>query len=58
MLGITMFTHDLVQVVIITSYGIQSYLLRSYLDNLKDKLLQNTIDPLDWMRVSGFQCKV
>lgn len=51
-----MFTHDLVQVVIFTTYAIQCHLLRIYLDNLKEKLLQNTIDPLDWMRVSCIFC--
>lgn len=38
--------------MVLTSYSIQCYLLRRYLFILKAKLLQNTIDSLDWMRVS------
>lgn len=52
MLAISVFVHDFVQAIVLTSYGIQCYLLRCYLYILKNKLLQNTIDPLDWMRVS------
>lgn len=51
-LGVAVFTHDFVQSIVLTSYGIQCYLLRCYLYILKNKLLQNTIEPLDWMRVS------
>lgn len=43
---------DLIQVIVISSYSIQCYLLRRYISILKGKLLQNTIDSLDWMRVS------
>ncbi|XP_037042344.1 uncharacterized protein LOC119078748 isoform X1 [Bradysia coprophila] len=42
--------HDLVQVVVLSSYAIQCYLLRHYLYILNDKLIQNTIEPIDWMR--------
>lgn len=46
------FAQDLIQVIVLTSYSIQCYLLRRYIFTLKLKLLQNTIDSLDWMRVS------
>lgn len=46
------FVQDLVQVIVLTSYSLQCYLLRRYVYILKGKLLQNTIDSLDWMRVS------
>lgn len=52
MFYITLFTHDLIQVILITSYCLQCYLLRSYLFALKEKLLLHTIEPLDWMRVN------
>lgn len=47
------FVQDLVQVIVLTSYSLQCYLLRRYVYILKGKLLQNTIDSLDWMRVSS-----
>lgn len=46
------FVQDLVQVIVLTSYSLQCKLLRRYIYILKGKLLQNTIDSLDWMRVS------
>ncbi|XP_053686146.1 uncharacterized protein LOC128735687 [Sabethes cyaneus] len=49
-LCVTMFFHDLVQTVIIISYSITCYLLRYYLQGLKEKLLLHTIEPLNWMR--------
>lgn len=49
----TTFCQDLIQIIVLTSYSIQCYLLRRYLYILKAKLLQNTIDSLDWMRVSA-----
>lgn len=49
------FVQDLVQVIVLTSYSLQCYLLRRYVYILKGKLLQNTIDSLDWMRVSFTQ---
>lgn len=49
---ITVICHDLVQMVVLSSYAIQCYLLRHYLYILNDKLIQNTIEPIDWMRVS------
>lgn len=39
--------------IVLTSYSIQCYLLRQYLYILKSRLLQNTIDSLNWMRVGG-----
>lgn len=42
---------DLIQIIVLTSYSIQCFLLRRYISILKEKLLQNTIDSLDWMRV-------
>lgn len=55
----TTFSQDLVQIIVLTSYSIQCYLLRRYLLILKKKLLQNTIDPLDWMRVNSIsKCQI
>lgn len=48
----TTFCQDLVQITVLTSYSVQCYLLKRYLFILKKKLYQNTIDALDWMRVS------
>lgn len=45
------FVQDLIQMIVLTSYSLQCYLLRRYVYVLKGKLLQNTIDSLDWMRV-------
>uniref|UniRef100_A0A336KLD4 CSON004645 protein n=1 Tax=Culicoides sonorensis TaxID=179676 RepID=A0A336KLD4_CULSO len=42
--------HDLVQVVIVSSYSILCLLLRCYLNLLKEKLLMHSIEPLEWMR--------
>lgn len=47
----TTFSQDVIQVIVLTSYSIQCYLLRQYLYILKSRLLQNTIDSLNWMRV-------
>ncbi|XP_021705968.1 uncharacterized protein LOC5565490 [Aedes aegypti] len=49
-LCVSLFFHDLVQVVIIISYSLMCYLLRCYLVGLKEKLLLHTIEPLNWMR--------
>lgn len=46
----TIFVHDLVQMIILISYCIECYLLKLHLYNLKDKLIQHTIETLDWMR--------
>uniref|UniRef100_A0A182JMN9 Gustatory receptor n=1 Tax=Anopheles atroparvus TaxID=41427 RepID=A0A182JMN9_ANOAO len=50
MLTVTLFFHDLVQMVVIVSYGLMCYMLRCYLQALKEKLLLHTIEPLNWMR--------
>lgn len=42
--------HDMVQATIITSYCLQIQLLTSNLYFLKTKLLQHTIQPLNWVR--------
>lgn len=49
----TTFVQDFIQVIVLTSYSLQCYLLRRYVYVLKIKLLQNTIDTLDWMRVNA-----
>lgn len=49
----TTFAQDFIQVIVLSSYSLQCYLLRRYVKILKMKLLQNTIDTLDWMRVSA-----
>lgn len=48
----TTFVQDFIQIIVLSSYSLQCYLLRRYVYILKGKLLQNTIDTLDWMRVS------
>lgn len=53
LLVLTTCCQDLMQVVVLTSYSIQCYLLRRYLFILKRKLLHNTMDSLSWMRVSA-----
>ncbi|EAA09975.4 AGAP010540-PA [Anopheles gambiae str. PEST] len=50
LLSVTLFLHDLVQMVVIVSYGLMCYMLRCYLKALKEKLLLHTIEPLNWMR--------
>lgn len=57
LLLLVVFVHDLVQVVVITTYAIQCHLLRGQLDNLREKLVMNTIDPMDWMRVRSFSSR-
>lgn len=54
LLIICVFAHDLILIVVICNYSIQCFLLRRYLSSLRDKLLQNHMEPLDWMRVSFF----
>lgn len=54
LLIVATFAQDLIQIIVLTSYSIQCYLLRRYIFTLEEKLLQNTIDSLDWMRVSVF----
>lgn len=44
-------THDMVQATIITSYCLQAQLLQAHLMFLKERLLNRTITPLNWMRV-------
>lgn len=44
--------HDMVQGTIITSYCLQGQLLTSHLYFLRAKLLQHTMAPLDWMKVT------
>ncbi|XP_058827212.1 uncharacterized protein LOC131687176 [Topomyia yanbarensis] len=50
LLSVALFFHDLVQMVIIASFSLTCYLLRCYLQGLKEKLLLHTIEPLNWMR--------
>ncbi|XP_055535584.1 uncharacterized protein LOC129724603 isoform X2 [Wyeomyia smithii] len=50
LLCLALFLNDLVQTVIIISYSLTCYLLRCYLQGLKEKLLLHTIEPLNWMR--------
>lgn len=42
----------MVQATIITSYCLQAQLLQAHLVFLKERLLNKTITPLNWMRVS------
>ncbi|KAF9415061.1 hypothetical protein HW555_007217 [Spodoptera exigua] len=43
--------HDMVQATIITSYCLQAQLLQAHLMFLKERLLNRTITPLNWMRL-------
>lgn len=54
----TTFVQDFIQIIVLTSYSLQCYLLRRYVYILKGKLLQNTIDTLDWMRVNFYQIEI
>ncbi|KAJ0181823.1 hypothetical protein K1T71_002545 [Dendrolimus kikuchii] len=45
--------HDMVQATIITSYCLQAQLLQAHVMFLKERLLNRTIPPLDWMRELG-----
>ncbi|XP_068621517.1 uncharacterized protein GrlHz [Battus philenor] len=42
--------HDMVQATVITSYCLQAQLLQAHLLFLKERLLNRTITPLNWMR--------
>ncbi|XP_050361517.1 uncharacterized protein LOC126780884 isoform X1 [Nymphalis io] len=44
------FIHDMVQATVITSYCLQAQLLQAHLMFLKERLLNRTITPLNWMR--------
>lgn len=43
--------HDMVQATIITSYCLQAQLLQAHLMFLRERLLNRTMTPLNWMRV-------
>lgn len=43
--------HDMVQATVITSYCLQAQLLQAHLMFLRERLLNRTITPLNWMRV-------
>lgn len=58
LLTIGLFCHDLTEVIVLSNYSIQCYLLRCYLNNVKDKLLQHTIEPIEWMKVYIFLYKL
>lgn len=44
--------HDIVQASVISNYCLQAQLLRSYVEFIREKLLQQSIRPLEWIRVS------
>lgn len=46
----TIFTQDLVEIVILTSYSIECYLLMVHLQTLSQKLLMHSIESLEWMK--------
>ncbi|XP_053966859.1 uncharacterized protein LOC128868605 isoform X1 [Anastrepha ludens] len=46
----TLFVQDLVEVVIISNYCVQCYLLRVHISSLSHKLLMHSIETIDWMR--------
>ncbi|KAJ8963822.1 hypothetical protein NQ314_005364 [Rhamnusium bicolor] len=43
--------HDVVQAAVISNYCLQAQLLTSYVQFLREKLLQYPVQPLEWMRV-------
>ncbi|XP_045459319.1 uncharacterized protein LOC123669773 [Melitaea cinxia] len=48
--------HDMVQATVITSYCLQAQLLQAHLMFLRERLLNRTITPLNWMReISEFR---
>ncbi|XP_055621559.1 uncharacterized protein LOC129765355 isoform X4 [Toxorhynchites rutilus septentrionalis] len=53
LLFVVLFFHDLTQMATIVSYSLLCYLLRCYLQGLKEKLLLHTIEPLNWMRAAS-----
>lgn len=56
LLMITVCCHDFVQIIVLVSYCVNSYLLRYYLYRITEKLYHHTIEPLEWMReLSEFQ---
>jgi len=42
--------HDMIQATVISNYCLQAQLLSSYIYFLKAKLLQNPVQPVEWMR--------
>lgn len=42
--------HDMIQATIISNYCLQAQLLTSYVQFLKAKLIQQPVDPIQWMR--------
>ncbi|XP_017087387.2 uncharacterized protein [Drosophila bipectinata] len=46
----TILLQDLVEVIILSNFYIECYLLRMHLETLSHKLLMHSIDSLDWMR--------
>lgn len=44
--------HDMVQATVISNYCLQAQLLTSYVQFLRQKLLQSRTEPVKWMRVS------
>ncbi|XP_036333830.1 uncharacterized protein LOC118744716 [Rhagoletis pomonella] len=47
---VTLFIQDLVEVIILSNYCIQCYLLRIHISSLSHKLLMHSIETVDWMR--------
>ncbi|XP_043948175.1 uncharacterized protein LOC108022987 isoform X2 [Drosophila biarmipes] len=47
---LTILLQDLVEIIILSNYYIECYLLRMHLETLSHKLLMHSIDSLDWMR--------
>ncbi|KAJ8954413.1 hypothetical protein NQ318_011087, partial [Aromia moschata] len=42
--------HDMVQATVISNYCLQAQLLNSYIQFLREKLLQHPVHPLEWIR--------
>ncbi|KAI8427818.1 hypothetical protein MSG28_002214 [Choristoneura fumiferana] len=56
MLVLCTLIHDMVQATIITSYCLQAQLLQAHLVYLKERLLNRSVTPLNWMReIAEFQ---
>ncbi|ENN72904.1 hypothetical protein YQE_10474, partial [Dendroctonus ponderosae] len=50
LLVVCLIWHDIVQASVISNYCLQAQLLRSYVQFIREKLLQQSIRPLQWIR--------
>ncbi|XP_059608167.1 uncharacterized protein LOC132256007 [Phlebotomus argentipes] len=50
LLAAALFFQDFLQGIVLSSYAVQCFLLRHFLQRVRERLLENTIDSLEWMR--------